>query len=82
MSLDPMGLIPVIGRASASAADEFAPQESYLLVPLRRPGRCARCERIGHVSLVLGLADVVICDACDPLATAATAISDLIDFTG
>jgi hypothetical protein len=82
MSPDPLGLIAATGRVSATAADEFAPQESYLLVPLRRPARCARCERVGHVSLVLGLADVVICDDCDPLATTVAAISDLIDFGG
>jgi hypothetical protein len=58
------------------------PQESYLLVPMRARARCVRCGRVRHVSLVLGLADVMICDECDPLATAAATISNLMDYTG
>jgi hypothetical protein len=77
-----MGLIASVSHAGPGADDEFAPQESYLLVPLRARARCVRCGRVRHVSLVLGLADVMICDECDPLATAAAVISNLMEYSG
>jgi hypothetical protein len=77
-----MGLIASASHASLGVVDEFTPRKSYLLVPLRTRARCVRCGRIRQVSLVLGLDDVMICDKCDPLATAAATISDLMDYAG
>jgi hypothetical protein len=69
MLLDPMGLI---GEAYDACRVQSAPPPpiSLMLVPLRRAGRCSRCERVGRLTLLLGLDEVALCNDCGPFDNA------------
>ena len=78
---DPLGLISEINWATGQpqAVSTYSPQESYFLIKLQGPARCTGCGRQKLTTLVLGLAEIRLCDDCQPFKTTVNLISDLMN---
>jgi hypothetical protein len=78
---DPLGLISEINWATGQphVGSAYSSQESYFLIRLQGPARCSGCGRQKLTTLVLGLAEIQLCDDCQPFKTTINLISDLMN---